>query len=165
MSPAVACCSGRLGGNRMTTLHQCDHPYKGLVEVGHFDVDRRDGDWFFGVTGFFGAARFGGAAGFGDGRRQCVEWASGGPKAAGRDDRIVRARTGLRFLASHTAKPISVVGGPAADNASSARRRSRDGFPRPHQAFPRRVASQQNSSSFRLTVDVRSQTESAPCGS
>ena len=40
---------------------------------------------------------------------------------------------------------------------------SRDGFPRPHQALPRRVASQQNSSQFRLTVAVRSQTESAPC--
>jgi hypothetical protein len=41
---------------------------------------------------------------------------------------------------------------------------SRDRFPHPRQAIPRRVAPQHSSSLFRLTEDVRSQMESAPCG-
>jgi hypothetical protein len=69
-------------------------------------MDHRDGDWNIWSGGIRGRAaalcRMG-------------EWRT---KAAGRDDRIVGTRSGLRILANHTADPISVVGGSAADNAS-----------------------------------------------
>src|SRR6056297_2881571 len=40
---------------------------------------------------------------------------------------------------------------------------SRDGFPRPRQAFPQRVAPQQSSSPFRLTTYDRLHLDHAPC--
>jgi hypothetical protein len=62
--------------------------------------------------------------------------------------RIVGARSGLRILANHTARPISAVCCPAADNASSVWRRSRDSTDRIFFRFMVRQAQRHSVSTF-----------------